>query len=193
MSLRDIFNNDSNKRPSLGSGTDALVDEYLNDEEEQNPQQEEMNQPDPLMNGVGGGDDSSIEQTSEKFLNRMIRIQGLKPRDKNNPKTSIFDDPDFLEQIVLSSHDKVSAKRTWRRYIDGRDVREGDGNQCLADSRDKSLLIRILLTRSLFDTSLTMNERSAWITRENRSKQTNTTMNVQPRGAPGFLSRIFGK
>jgi len=192
MSLRDIFDNNSEKRPALRSVTDSLVDEYLDDENEQNPQ-EEMNQPDPLMNSMGGGEDSSIEQTSEKFLNRMIRIQGLKPRDKNNPKTSIFDDPEFLEQIILSSHDKVSAKKTWRRYIDGRDVREGDGNQCLADSRDKSLLIRVLLTRSLFDTSLSMNERSAWITRENRSKQTNTTMNVQPRGAPGFLSRIFGK
>jgi len=192
MSLKDIFSSDPNKRPSLGSGSDAVVDEYLNDENDQN-QQQDIPQTDPLMNGMGGGDDTSPEQTSEKFLNRMIKIQGLKPRDKNNAKTSIFDDPDFLEQIVLSSHDKASAKRTWRRYIDGRDVREGDGNECLADSRDKSLLIRILLTRSLYDTDLTMNERSAWITRESRSKVSNTVTNAQPRGAPGFLSRIFGR
>jgi hypothetical protein len=192
MSLRDIFDNNSKKRPALQSVTDALVDEYISNEEEQNPQ-EEMCQSDPLINSVGGGDDSSIEQTSEKFLNRMIRIQGLKPRDKNNPKAGIFDDPELLEQIILSSHDKTSAKRTWRRYIDNRDTREGDGNRCLADARDKSLLLRILLTRSLTDTEICANERALWTIRENRSKQTNTTMNVQPRGAPGFLSRIFGK
>ena len=192
MSLKDIFSSDPIKRPVLGSGTDALVDEYLNDEDEQT-QQQDVPQIDPLMNGMGGVDDTSPEQTSEKFLNRMIKIQGLKPRDKNDAKAGIFDDPDLLEQIILSSHDTKSAKKTWRRFIDNRDTREGDGNRCLADARDKSLLMRVLLTRSLTDTEIKANERALWTIRENRTKQSLTTNNTQPRGAPGFLSRIFGK
>jgi hypothetical protein len=187
MSLRDIFG-DSDKRPALGSGTDALVNQY----EDENREEDQPQQQDPMLQTIPA-EEIPGEQQSEKFLNRMIKIQGLPERDKNDPKTSIFDDSDLLEQVILSSHNRKEAKRTWRRWVDNRDIREGDGNQCLSNARDKSLLLRILLTRSLTDTEIQANERALWTIRESRNKQTSTITNAPAHGAPGFLSRLFGR
>ena len=190
MSLRDIFSNDPNGRPALGSGTDALVNQF--EDENRNDDEQEQQQTDPMLQ-MAPSEEIPSEQQSEKFLNRMIKIQGLPIRDKNDEKSSIFDDGDLLEQVILSSHNRKEAKRTWRRWLDNRDVRQGDGNAALADARDKSLLLRILLTRSLTDTEIQANERALWTIRESRNKQTNTITNAQPHGAPGFLSRLFGR
>jgi hypothetical protein len=192
MSLKDLFSNDPKRRVELGSGSDAVVSEYFQNEEGEAGEQETQPQQDAYIQPMVA-EELLPEQQSEKFLNRMLKIQGLKPRNKNDPKTSIFDDSDFLEQIVLSSHDEKSAKKTWRRYVDNRDTREGDGNQCLANARDKSLLMRILLTRSLTDTSINANERALWVVRENRSRQNVTTTTSSPQGTvKGIFAKLFG-
>jgi hypothetical protein len=187
MSLRDIFG-DSDRRPALGSGTDALVNQY----EDENREDEQPQPQDPMLQTVPA-EEIPGEQQSEKFLNRMIKIEGLPKKDPNNPKMGIFDDSDLLEQVILSSHDTKTMKKDIRRFLDNVAVRTGDGNIDMANERDKVLLMRLLMTRSLTDTEIQANERSLWTIRESRNKQTSTITNAQPHGAPGFLSRLFGR
>ena len=195
--LKDLFeeNEDGTYKSHLNSGGEALLEEKNREYNEENPSDEEEScdtSGDLGRNDGGMMDASGGNMPSERFLDRMIRIRGIRKPSPNEKSTMMFADPEFLEQLVINSFDREMSRKIYRSYLDISDLSEGDGNAELVRSHAHSLALKTIMQRSRNDFPDIPNERGQW----NENRQVHKQINVNRGGggrAAGFLARLFGK
>jgi hypothetical protein len=195
--LKDLFeeNADGTYKSHLNSGGEALLEEKNREYNEENPQEEEESfdtSGDLGRNDGGMMEPSGGNMPSERFLDRMIRIRGIRKPSPNEKSTMMWNDPEFLEQLIVNNFDREMSRKIYRSYLDISDLSEGDGNAELVRSHAVGLALKTIMQRSRNDFPDVPNERSQW----NENRQVHKQINVN-RGsggrAAGFLTRLFGK
>lgn len=196
--LKDLFeeNPDGTYKSHLGSVGERLLEEKNEEYNEEHQEQEEQDGGDPDgnlgRNDMGMMDQPNGNMPSERFLDRMIRIRGIRKPSPNEKSTMMWNDPEFLEQLVINSFDKEMSRKIYRSYLDISDLSEGDGNAELVRSHAVGLALKTIMQRSRNDFPDIPNERGQW--GENRQVHKNINVNRGGGGrATGFFQRLFGK
>lgn len=200
MSLKDLFteNPDGTYKSKINSGGEALLEEKNREYAEDNPQEDDPQYENYDPSGDLGRNDSMMETAngnipSERFLDRMIRIRGIPKPGRNEKSTMAFEDPEFLEQLVINSFDKEMSQDIYGGFLGIRDLSEGDGNEELTKAHVKALIIKILSQRSRNDFPDIPNERGQWGENRQVHKQINVNRGAGSGRASGFLTRLFGR
>jgi len=198
MSLKDLFteNSDGTYKSKINSVGEALLEEKNREYAEEHP--EEDSEGYDISGDLGRNDSMMMESPSgnipsERFLDRMIRIRGIPKPGKNDKSTMAFEDPEFLEQLVINSFDKGMSQDIYSQYLGIRDLAEGDGNEELTKAHVKALIIKILTQRSRNDFPDIPNERGQWGENRQVHKQINVNRGAGSGKSSGFLTRLFGR
>jgi hypothetical protein len=188
MSLKDLFSNDVKKRPALGSGTDAVVEEFLEDENEEQPQPTEDDMALQQMAGQCGTPPAIDVRTVDRF----VKIKGWRPVKNPQKSAGMWDNPEFLETLKTNFLSDKDQKKIWRSVADVYALSEGDGNAELTDFHSRLLAVKTLMKHSSTENKLEINERSIWA----ESRTTNKSIVRRPSDesvGKGIFARLFGR
>ncbi len=195
--LKDFFDENETKPqgrrlPKLNSGTEALADEFLENEDTENNDGDQTDYVTPGGEIQGLSNPMNTLPMVEKVIDRMIRIRGLPPIRPGDKNLSQWSSPDFLEQLVLNALNKSEQKRILRKWRDIRDLSESEGSDAIMKAHADALMIETLMHRSDVENENNPPERTQWNTSTSNVRNIQKTTNA-PTRASGILARMFGR